>query len=84
MMNFNRDAGNGCPCKECPEKGCGAKHDTCEQYTEWQKQLEKRNAAERNFHKGNDTISDAKKRDIWRGKRYSRRLWYNRNGTKSD
>lgn len=20
------------PCKDCPERGCGAKHDTCETY----------------------------------------------------
>lgn len=20
------------PCKDCPERGCGAKHDTCEAY----------------------------------------------------
>ena len=23
------------PCKDCPERGCGTKHDTCEAYQEW-------------------------------------------------
>lgn len=24
-----------CPCRTCPEKGCGDKHETCEPYKEW-------------------------------------------------
>ena len=24
-----------CPCKECPDKGCGSYHDQCEKYQEW-------------------------------------------------
>lgn len=23
------------PCKDCPERGCGKKHDTCEAFLEW-------------------------------------------------
>lgn len=23
------------PCKDCHSKGCGPKHDTCEEYQEW-------------------------------------------------
>ena len=23
------------PCRDCPEKGCGKKHDTCEAYQKW-------------------------------------------------
>lgn len=23
------------PCRDCPEKGCGAKHDTCEAFREY-------------------------------------------------
>ena len=26
------------PCKDCPEKGCGSKHDTCERYQEWDRE----------------------------------------------
>lgn len=28
-----------CPCKTCPNKGCGPKHDTCELYLEWTKHI---------------------------------------------
>ena len=31
-----------CPCIECPERGCGEKHDTCEQfaeYKEWKRSI---------------------------------------------
>ena len=24
-----------CPCVDCPDKGCGEKHDTCEGYQAW-------------------------------------------------
>lgn len=24
-----------CPCKNCPERGCGEKHDTCEPFIRW-------------------------------------------------
>lgn len=24
-----------CPCKECPDKGCGSYHDQCGKYQEW-------------------------------------------------
>ena len=23
------------PCANCPDKGCGSRHDTCEKYKEW-------------------------------------------------
>lgn len=26
------------PCKDCPEKGCGPKHDTCQLYQQWKKE----------------------------------------------
>jgi len=26
------------PCKDCPEAGCGSKHDTCEKYREWDRE----------------------------------------------
>jgi hypothetical protein len=26
------------PCKDCPESGCGSKHDTCERYQEWDRE----------------------------------------------
>ena len=41
------------PCKDCPDKGCGSKHDTCEPYQAWcrenRKTLERRSViAEQN------------------------------------
>ena len=24
-----------CPCIDCPDKGCGEKHDSCEEYRAW-------------------------------------------------
>lgn len=24
-----------CPCKDCPQKGCGSYHDKCESYQLW-------------------------------------------------
>ena len=29
------------PCKSCPEKGCGAKHTTCEAYIAFRKKADK-------------------------------------------
>lgn len=28
------------PCKDCPEKGCGKKHDTCEKYQRYVRERE--------------------------------------------
>jgi hypothetical protein len=27
------------PCRDCPEKGCGEKHDTCKSYQEWKAEV---------------------------------------------
>lgn len=27
------------PCKDCPSKGCGPKHDTCKNYQEWKAEV---------------------------------------------
>lgn len=27
------------PCKDCPSKGCGPKHDTCKSYQEWKAEI---------------------------------------------
>jgi len=72
MINFQRYDVLKCPCKECPEKGCGAKHNTCEAYAKWRALLDKRNAAEREYHQRNDTMSTDKKKEMWRNKRYGK------------
>ena len=32
-----------CPCKSCPNKGCGSYHDVCEKYLPWQAENEAEN-----------------------------------------
>ena len=83
MMDFNRESNHECPCKDCPDKGCGVRHDTCEAFLAWREKVDARNEAERRHHRNNDVMSDAKKKIVWRNKRYSRQLTYN-NGTKAD
>ena len=78
MMDFDRANRSNCPCRNCPDKGCGAYHNQCVKYSEWRKKLDERNEAERTFHKSNDTMSDAKRKALWRSKRYSRQLTYNK------
>lgn len=34
---------NACPCKNCDKKGCGAFHDVCGPYQEWQAENEANN-----------------------------------------
>lgn len=78
MMDFNREFNHGCPCKGCedriPEPNC---HGTCEKYKEWRAKLDKHNQAVRSRHKNNDTMSDSKKKAIWRSQRYSRQGYKN-------
>ena len=83
MMDFNRESSHKCPCKTCPDKGCGIYHDSCPKYTEWRSMVDAKNKAERQRHQNNDTMSDAKKKASWRSKRYSRQLTYNKS-TKAD
>lgn len=83
MMDFDKANRSNCPCMHCPDKGCGAYHNECEKYQNWKKKLDERNAAERTYHKNNDTMSEAKKKSMWRGKRYQRQVRYNKS-TKAD
>lgn len=78
MMDFNKESSHGCPCKPCPKKGCGSYHDVCPEYRTWRKELDEKNHAERLRHQSNDTMSNAKKKSIWKGKRYSRQIRYTR------
>ena len=73
MMSFNRENNFGCPCKGCtdrvPEPRC---HTTCVKYREWRAKIDERNENERKNRQNRDVMSDAKKRDIWRSRRYAR------------
>lgn len=86
MMDFNMENSHGCPCDGCTEEtgrhpGC---HDHCEdRYKPWRKKLDEKNEAKRKYEESNYTMSDDKKRALWRSKRYSRQLTYNKS-TKAD
>ena len=75
MMQFGK---GDSPCKHCEKKGCGAYHNRCPDYLAWRKELDERNEAERQYNRNNDTMSEAKKKAVWRSKRYSRQLTYNK------
>lgn len=85
-MDFDRKNKTGCPCNTCTEEtgrhpGC---HDHCEdRYKPWKKKLDERNEAERKYRKQNDTMSESGKRDMWRNKRYSRQVRFNKH-TRND
>lgn len=77
MMAFNRANSNGCPCKECGERVAEPNcHMTCGKYIAWQGKMGSIKEAERKHHESNDTMSDAKKRALWKSKRYSRQQTY--------
>ena len=79
MMSINRSNSNVCPCQGChdrvPDPNC---HGTCERYKAWRAKLDTINEAERKHHQNNDTMSDAKKKAVWRSRRYSRQLTYSK------
>ena len=80
MIHFNRTHSNGCPChKDCLDRTADPNcHGYCELYLGWKDEQEKINEAERLRHRNNDTMSDAKRKAMWRSKRYSRQLTYNK------
>lgn len=71
MMQFNRTKNKDVPCSECPDRDAEC-HARCERYREWRKELDRKNAERRKELCSSDLISDAKKKAIWRTKRYSR------------
>ena len=58
------------PCSDCPEKGCGAKHDTCEKYQDWnrkrQEMLVEQNKGSESYSFQVDRIRHFKK-EKWKG-----------------
>ena len=62
------------PCGSCPEKGCGAKHATCEAYIEYRKAADAYNKNKvEHINRGRETIGrtararkyDRAKREGW-------------------
>ena len=70
-VKFNRVNTSGCPCKDCTER-YPACHDKCEKFMEWRKKVDTQRENERQFHIRMDTMSENKKRELWRQKRYQR------------
>ena len=84
-MTFNKENKSKCPCYGCTKRVADPNcHPTCEEHLAWKKQNDARKEAEREFHRKNDnTMSDNKKRAIWRSKRYSRQGNFSRTGQDS-
>ena len=53
-------------------------HPACERYKAWRAKMDWIAEAERQRHRNNDTMSESKKKAVWRSKRYSRQLTYNK------
>ena len=62
------------PCKDCPEKGCGAKHATCEAYIAYRKTADEYNKSKvERIERGMETIGrSARARKYDRAKREGR------------
>ena len=73
-MSFNNKDSNGskCPCKDC-ERRTMTCHGVCREYQDWKKEVEARNAIRNADRKRFDTMSESKKKAIWRKLRYDRR-----------
>jgi hypothetical protein len=71
-MSYNaRRSITPCPCKDCEDRTVTC-HGVCGRYQEWKKtETEKKEEINR-MNGSKDTMSDAKKRAIWRKLRYSR------------
>jgi len=70
-IKFNRDNTSGCPCKGCEDR-YPACHDKCEKFRTWRIKVDTKRENERQFHQRMDTMSESKKRELWRQKRYQR------------
>lgn len=76
--HFGRNNTSGCPCKDCEDRYPGC-HDRCEGYKAWKKKLEEKNKAEAEYRERHDTLSEAKKRQLWRNSRYPKYKRYLKN-----
>lgn len=72
-MDWKKTRDNGCPCKGCkkrePGTGC---HDRCEEYQRWKEAERKLKEEEKRVH-GINTMSDTKRKAIWKASLYRNR-----------
>ena len=83
MINFTRRNIDDCPCDGCTER-YPACHDYCEdKYKPWKKKKDEERERERQYRMSLDTMSESKKRELWKNNRYQRRK-RNQHHTQSD
>ena len=71
-MSFNNRNVNGdCPCKDCDIHTVTC-HVVCQRYNNWKKELEIKKEEDKKRRGSVNTMSDAKKKAIWRKMRYNR------------
>jgi hypothetical protein len=56
------------PCRDCPEKGCGEKHDSCEEYQEWKAEIAKERERSGEESRIRGDIANAVQRNMRRNK----------------
>jgi hypothetical protein len=62
-----------CPCKGCPDAGCGEYHSICEKYLLWKKEHDEMMAKK---EEPGLTINEANKRKYWRNMKHERKKRY--------
>ena len=61
-----------CPCKSCPDVGCGEYHSQCKKYLAWKTELKKLKAA-KDADANTITVPENVVREYWRSMRYTAR-----------
>ena len=69
-MAFNRGGTLGCPCGGCDERSAAC-HDRCDKFKAWRVKVDARRQKEREYNASNNTMSEAKRKELWKRKRYS-------------
>lgn len=72
-LGWNRSNNGDCPCNGCTEERYPGCHDHCPKYPEWRKKVDARREAEKREQESHDVFSDAKKKEIWRSRRYGKK-----------
>lgn len=71
MNGFTRAKKSNCPCFGCTDRVADPNcHSTCERHLAWKKKQQAKNEAERQERERNFTMSEDKKRILWRRRRY--------------
>lgn len=71
-MAFNRYGPGDCPCKDCDIHTVTC-HVVCQKYGQWKKEKEEEKKAREADRQRFNTMSDAKKKAIWKKMRYAQR-----------